>query len=152
MNDKLVICPCDRKSDALYSQEIEGTKITNSQCFTCGFISNTLMRANDQFMTEQLEVLPELYKDLIWEDNTGQKWMPSTTNIPDKGMVFANGSSKDDWCWSAVLAIDVKDEEKEKYPIPSKKGEFYKHRMDMTTIKNFGKYEFMDALEYIGAI
>ena len=65
-------------------------------------------------------------------------------------MVFANGTSAENWYWGAVLSIPVKDDEKAKYPIPNKPGEFYKKRMDMDTIKEFPENEFMDALEFIG--
>ena len=39
-----------------------------------------------------MEILPELYKSLMVEDETGKIWMPSMVNIPDKGMVFTDGT------------------------------------------------------------
>jgi hypothetical protein len=75
--------------------------------------------------------------------------MPSTINLPQQGMIFANGSSKTEWGWAAVKAIPVTEEEKEKYPIPNQKGKFYEWRMDMTTLKMFNKRDYIDALEYI---
>ena len=42
-----------------------------------------------------------------------------------------------DWKWSAVKAMKISEEEKEKYPIPNKEGEYYEYRMDMTTLKQF---------------
>ena len=33
-------------------------------CYGCGFTTNTLMEPNSEFLNEQLEVLPEIYKDL----------------------------------------------------------------------------------------
>ena len=80
----------------------------------------------------------------IWEEN-GKTWMPSFHNIDGKGMVFANGSGRDDWFWSAVKSIPVLKEEKEKY-----KGA--KTRADMTTIQNFREKDFMDALSYVNLI
>ena len=118
-------------------------------CYGCGFQTNSLMKEGETFFENQLSVLPELYKDLLSKDDDGHIWMPTTVNIPTKGMVFANGPSKTDWEWSAVKAVPIKEEEKEKYPIPNKSGEFYEWRMDMSTIKNFPEREFMDALSYI---
>ena len=46
----------------------------------------------------------------------------------------------------------ISEEEKLKYPIPNKEGEYYKHRMDMTTIKHFKERDFMEALSYIGVL
>ena len=46
----------------------------------------------------------------------------------------------------------VKEEEKHKYPIPGKKNEYYEFRMDMGSMKKFGKDGFMDALSYTGLL
>jgi len=149
--DNLTICPCQRQSDACYIQEVS-SEIKNYMCYGCGFISNSLMKEGERFYEEQIEILPELYKDLFWTDEDGKIWMPSVVNEPTKGMVFANGASSSTWMWGAVKAVPVKDEEKEKYPIPNKKGEYYQFRMDMTTLKNFDKFGFIDALSYIGVL
>ena len=149
-SDKLMACSrCG--SDACYSQEVND-KITNYQCYGCGFISNTLMTPESDFMEEQLTTLPELYKDLLYEDEKGQLWLPATINLPKQGMVFANGSTSQNWKWAAVKAIEVTEDEKEKYPIPKKPGEYYKYRMNMDTMKMFKERDFMDALSYIGIL
>jgi hypothetical protein len=67
-------------------------------------------------------------------------------------MVFANGPSSLDWGWAAVKAVPVLEEEKEKYPMPGKEGQYYEWRMDMTTLQMFPERDFMEALSYIGAI
>lgn len=144
--DKLVICKkCG--SDACYAQEVNES-ITNYQCMGCGFISNSLMKPNSEFINEQSEILPELYKDLFYEDDEGCIWIPSTVNIPTLGMVFANGTTKDNWAWAAVKAVPVAEEEQEKYM--KKDGTPYKYRMDMEGLKNYPENDYMEALEYIG--
>lgn len=143
---------CDRcSSDACYMQEVN-EEIKNYQCYGCGFITNSLLKPGTQFFEEQMELLPNLYKELMGEDEDGKVWMPTTINLPEKGMVFANGVNIENWKWGAVKALEVKEEEKEKYPIPGKKGEYYKYRMDMETLKEFEEGDFMDALSYIGAL
>ena len=149
-SDQLTICPrCG--SDACYKQEIN-EEIKNYFCYGCCFQSNTRLREGEGLMEEQMEILPELYKDLVFEDETGQCWFPSTINLPKQGMVFANGSTSQNWKWAAVKAIEVTEDEKEKYPIPHKKGEYYEHRMDMSTMKTFKERDFMEALSYIEVI
>jgi len=147
--DKLTICKkCG--SDAAYAQEVNES-ITNYQCMGCGFISNSLMVKDSDFIKEQSEKLPELYKDLFYEDKDGGIWMPSTVNLPNLGMVFANGPSKDDWYWSAVKSVPVvTDEDKEKYK--KKDGTPYEHRMDMENLKNYPELDYIGALEYIGVL
>ena len=147
--DNLIIC--DRcGSDACYVDEVN-QDIKTYFCYGCGFQTNSLMKEGETFYENQVLVLPELYKDLMFKD--GEKvWFPSMINVPAKGMVFANGSSKNDWAWSATKAVPVQEEEKEKYPIPNKKGEYYEWRMDMSTMKNFPERDFMEALSYIGVL
>jgi|TARA_R110002153_G_scaffold145951_2_gene297268 hypothetical protein len=141
---------CDRcGSDACYVQEVNN-EITNYQCYGCGFVTNTLLKKGTKFFEEQMELLPNLYKELMGEDDDGKIWMPSTINMPQMGMIFANGKSAEKWNWAGVLSVPVKEEEKEKYPIPNKEGEFYEWRMDMSTIKEFPESDYIEALDYIG--
>ena len=146
--DKLTLCPrCG--SDACYEQEL-GAEYKIYQCYGCGFTTNTLMVNDSPFLNEQLEVLPELYKDLIFVDEEGYNWMPSAVNNPEQGMVFVDGTNVEDWKWSAVKATKISNKDKEKYPIPGKEGEYYEYKMDMKTLKKFNERDFMEALDYIG--
>jgi len=148
--DNLIICKhCG--SDACYVEEVN-QELSTYFCYGCGFQTNSLMKDDSEFYKEQISILPELYKDLLEKDEDGIIWMPSTINLPQQGMIFANGPSKNDWGWAAVKAVPVTEEEKEKYPIPSQKGKFYEWRMDMTTLKMFVKRDYMEALSYIGVL
>jgi len=148
--DELTICSrC--LGDACYVDKVN-QDITTQLCFSCGFQTNSLMKVGEPLYEEQVNILPELYKDLMVEDNDGKIWMPTTINLPQQGMVFANGPSSRDWCWAAVKAVPVSEEEKEKYPIPGKKGKYYSMRMDMSTLKNYPEHDFMDALSYISVL
>ena len=124
-------------SDACYRQEV--TKdISIEMCYGCGFQSNSLMRKGSEFFNEQWELLPELYKALMdEEEETGKIWMPSTINIKEKGMVFADGNLRNNWRWAGVKSIP--DEEKG-------------FKTDMSTIKHFEERDFIEALSYIGVL
>ena len=149
--DEIINCP-KSGGDLCYKVEIN-KEITNFLSLSCGFWTNTLMKENSEFYNEQLSTLPELYKDIAWKDpDTDLIWIPNTINIPDKGMVFANGSEISNWKWTAVKAVDVLEEEKEKYPIPGKNGEYYLKRMDMENGKSFEERDYMEALSYIGVL
>lgn len=128
--DNLTICGrCG--SDACYTTEVND-KIKNYSCFGCGFITNTLMTRDSEFLNEQMESLPDLYKELMGEDENGLVWMPNTVNVPSQGMVFADGTNGSNWKWGAVL--------------PDESGE----KMDMSTIKHFEERDYIEALDYIG--
>ena len=147
--DKLIVCArCG--SDACYIQEVTAD-IKLKQCLGCGFQSNSLMIEGNEFYDLQMESLPELYKDLMWMDKTTREiWMPQTVNLPQKGMVFANGPGKDNWRWSAVKAVPVTEEEKTKYPVPGKKDQYYEFRMDMSTRTDYIEKDYLEALDFIG--
>ena len=145
MKDNLTTC--DRcGSDACYVQEVNN-ETKNYMCYGCGFVTNSLMKKDERFFEEQFEILPELYKELMGEDENGLIWMPNTVNLYNKGMVFADGKNGSNWAWAAVKAIPMPEDEKEKFKA---KGKDYKWKMDMDTIKHFPEGDFMVALEYIG--
>jgi hypothetical protein len=149
--DKIIMCP-KSGGDLCYETQVT-PEITNWMSLSCGYWTNSLMKEGSEFYNEQMETLPELYKDLAWKDeSTELVWLPQTINEPKKGMVFANGTNANEWKWSAVKAVPVTEEEKYKFPIPKQPGKFYEYRMDMTTIQHFDEREFIDALEYIGLI
>jgi|TARA_R110000822_G_scaffold893_2_gene3871 hypothetical protein len=140
--DNLGICSrCN--SDACYEQDL-GVNYKVYMCYGCGFTTNTLMTEGSEFLEEQLEVLPEIYKDLVYVDDEGLNWVPSTINVGDKGMIFVQGKSIEDWNWVACSAKELTEEEKPKFP------EGTTHKMDMTNSSPFNERDFIDAMDYIG--
>ena len=145
--DNLTVCGrCG--SDACYVQEVNN-EIKNYMCYGCGFVTNSLMKKGEPFFEEQFNILPNLYKELLGEDEDGLIWMPNTINIPDKGMIFADGTRAENWSWAAVKAIPMPEEEKTQF---KEKGKDYEWKMDMETMKHFPEREFMDALSYINLL
>jgi len=145
--DNLTTCNrCD--SDACYIQEVN-EQVKLYFCYGCGFQANTAMTRDSEFLQQQMETLPELYKELMGEDENGTIWMPSVVNLPDKGMVFADGTNSLQWQWAAVKATLMSEEEKIKF---KEKGKEYDYKMDMSTLKHFSERDFMDALSYIGVL
>ncbi len=148
--DNLINCSrCG--SDACYVEEVN-QDIKTYFCYGCGFQTNSLLKEGEAFYEEQIKILPELYKDLLSKDDNGIVWMPTTINLPQQGMIFANGNNSENWMWSAVKAVPVLEEEKTKYPIPGQPGKYYEWRMDMTTISHFPERDYMEALSYIGVL
>jgi hypothetical protein len=140
---------CNRcSSDACYVQEVN-EQVKLYFCYGCGFQANSVMTRDSEFLQQQMETLPELYKELMGEDEKGLIWMPSVVNIPDKGMVFADGANGSNWRWAAVKATLMSEEEKTKF---KEKGKEYDYKMDMTTLTHFPERDFMDALSYIGVL
>lgn len=131
-------------SDACYSQEVN-EEITLELCYGCGFQSNSIMYSGSEMFDEQMQILPDLYKALMDEEESGKLWMPSFVNVEDKGMVFVDGTGRDNWRWGAAKVVEVSEDEKEKYKNS-------KYRVDMSTVKHFKERDYMDALSYIEVI
>ena len=93
--DEIMDCP---KSGGDLCYKVEITKdITNYFSLSCGFMINSLMTSGSEFLEETNIGLPELHKDIAWTDpETELVWIPNTINNPDQGMVFADGTNKDE--------------------------------------------------------
>jgi hypothetical protein len=143
MKDQLVECKrC--KGNACYEQNIE-ENLQTWLCMGCGFTTSTVMNKGGQAHNNLLETSPELYKDLLFEDDTEKIWAPATITLPNKGMVFLDGSNKEQWQWAAVKSIPITEEDRKAKQFP----EDQTHKMDMQNIKHFEQKDFMTALEHI---
>ena len=150
-HEEIINCP-KSGGDLCYKVQV-APEIYNYMSISCGFWTNSFMTEDHEFYIQQMETLPELYKDLSWTDpETGLIWLPNTINVEDKGMVFANGTDASNWRWAAVKAIEIHKDETMKHPIPGKPGQFMKYRMDMKNMKTFEERDYMDALSYIGVL
>jgi len=125
MTEKIIDCS---RCGSNACSEISNDKVIIWICMGCGFTSNNTI-TNDN--VEQMEsTLPELYKALKYKDQDGKYWYPNSVMLDDKSMVFAEGTSIEDWKWSAVQSKDGK--------------------ADLTTKQEFVERDFMEALDYIG--
>jgi hypothetical protein len=150
-HEEIINCP-KSGGDLCYKVQV-APEIYNYMSLSCGFWTNSFMTEDHEFYMQQMETLPELYKDLAWKDpETGLIWLPNTINNPEQGMVFANGTNTSNWAWAAVKAIEVHEEDRKNHPIPGKPGEFMKYRMDMKNMKSFGERDYIEALSYIGVL
>jgi hypothetical protein len=150
-HEEIINCP--RSGGNLCYKVQVAPEIYNYMSISCGFWTNSFMTEGHEFYMQQMETLPELYKDLAWIDSeTGLIWLPNTINIEDKGMVFANGTNASNWRWAAVKALEIPEEDRENHPIPGKPGEFMKYKMDMKNMQLFEERDYIEALSYIGIL
>ncbi len=139
LQEKLVDCKrC--KSNAC--SEVIGENYKMWLCMTCGFTSSP--GSTKAHKAEIESTLPEIYKALVFEDEDGLNWYPTSVNlIRTNGMVYVDGTSTEDWKWAAVPSRKLKLKEKLKYP------ENVTHTLDMPKKKLFEQNEFMDAMDWI---
>lgn len=142
--DQLVDCKrCG--GNACYEQHIN-EETTTWMCMGCGFTTSTLMVEGSKLVSDLKETSPELYKDLLFTDDKKRVWAPATLTLPEKGMVFLDGTTKQDWKWAGVRAVEITEEDRKLKQFPKEQ----KVKMDMKNIQHFGQKDFMDAADYIG--
>ena len=143
--DNLIQSPVS-DSNACYVTKIND-ELTSYLDFGSGFTTTTLMKEDSEQVANAIETSPELFKDIRKKDSEGRVWFPATITVPNSGMVFADGTSKKDWGWSAVKSIPLSEEEIKSGRFPA--GQTTK--MDMNNVKKFPRDKgFIDALEEIG--
>jgi len=142
MIEELIICPVC-KSDACLKMHINESHFSY-MCLGGGHQTNDLMKVGEFNFEEYEQTIPELYKDLALVDSENRVWYPAVVSIPEKGTVFINGNSKDNWQWSAIKTRPITEEEAESL---SNKG--IKYKSDAKSMKYFDR-DFITALEYVG--
>jgi len=145
-HEEIIQCP-KSGGDLCYKVQV-APEIYNYMSLSCGFWTNSFMTEDHEFYIQQMETLPELYKDLAWKDpKTGLIWLPNTINLPEQGMVFANGPSALNWKWAAVKAIETPEDERKEVM-----GKIQTHKMDMKNMQLFEERDYIEALSYIGVL
>lgn len=135
-------------SDACYSQEVTAD-VKIEMCYGCGFQSTSIMTVGSKMLEEQIHVLPEIYKVLIdEEEETGKVWIPSSINIDDKGLIYANGSDRDNWAWHAVKSFKTSREWRRSNP----KFKDKQYHTNLKDVKLFAPNDFIGALTHIGVL
>lgn len=148
--DYLGYSPLVKKEDSCYITKIN-EKYNNYNCLVSGFTSSDLMKESEGFDFEKYEeLMPELHKDIKQIDDEGRVWYAQTVNVEGIGIVFAGGTSINDWGFIGMKHILVPEEEKERFKRPD--GTYIKYKDDIKTMKRFSKFEFVEALDYIGLL
>ena len=150
--EQKIISPINGNAEFCFQSSDEKTGIISYLDYETGFTSNSELKIESDYVYNAESNQPKLVTDLrVLDELRNIVWYPSVINIPLKGMVFPKGT-KDDWTWEVMKIRDVTEEEKEKYPIPEKEGEFFKTILDVKGKKNFPKDNFIEALKEIGGV
>ncbi len=145
--DKLV--PCKHCGSSIcYEQQLEEGKVTVWMCPSCGFTTSSELTEGSELTLNTLKTSPELYKDLMFVDEDKHVWFPVTMLVPNIGMVFADGTSKEDWKWASAKAVELTKEELKS----NKFMKDQKFRIDTKNIKHFDKSQFLEAMDEAGML
>ena len=121
-------------------------------CIVSGYNTREAYTFENPDIEKFEETSTELIRSLKHKDDElGQYWY-LTTVVTDKGMIFPDVHEVDGYEWIFAPLVKIQEEEKEKYPIPDKPGEFYTSRLAIEAQKKFHKDSFMAACQELGAV
>jgi DNA-directed RNA polymerase subunit RPC12/RpoP len=129
-----------------------GDEALSYLCISCGYTTTTLNKVDSEMIAEYESVTAQLIKDIRWIDDEGLVWYPIVLNFPSTGIIFPDGHSASDWHWVAAKAIDIPENEQQRFPVVGREGEFYKRRIDMENKEQYPKDNFYEACKSIGFI
>tara|TARA_R110001583_G_scaffold65687_1_gene189652 strand:- start:16 stop:498 length:483 start_codon:yes stop_codon:yes gene_type:complete len=148
-----ILSPIDGNPDYCFQSEDPGTGVTSYLDYGTGFTSNSYLEIDSEYVEQAEANQPKLVTELkVLDELRNLVWYPSVINIPLKGMIFPMATEDGNWVWEVMKVRDVTEDEKEKYPIPDKEGEFFKTILDVKGKTNYPKDKFMDALKQIGGV
>ena len=150
--EQKILSPVNGNAEYCFQSTDQRTGITSYLDYETGYTSNSKLEIESMYVQEAEANQPKLVTELsVTDELRGIVWYPSVINIPGKGMVFPMGTAED-WSWEVMKVRDVTEEEKEKYPLPDKEGEYFKTILDVKGKINFPKDNFMEALKEIGGV
>lgn len=148
--DGLVTCPrCG--SNVCYAQRVGDDETW--LCMTCGFTSTTLMYGGSETEQQVSERQPQLYKDLKFVDQAGYVWYPTVISQPETGMVYLDGTSKDDCRWVAVPLVLIPRPKRRSLVRKGLLGKDQKYLADHKNSRAFDfEQGFIEALSYLNMV
>lgn len=148
--DGLVVCPkCG--SNVCYAQRVEDEETWI--CMTCGFTSTTLMKEGTETEKAVSERQPRLYQDLRFVDKDGYVWYPAVLSQSETGMVYLDGTSKEDCKWVAVPLVIIPRPRRRELIKRGKLTKDQKYLADHSNRKEFSFDQgFIEALTYLKMI
>jgi len=137
--------------DSVIVEIVDGK--TSKICMDSGYMTNVDFNYdNTDLILKYEESMPKLMIDLKYKDeHLGQYWY--LTSIQFKtGMIYPQPCKHGEYEWSFSPVIELNEEEKLKYPIPEKDGEYYDTRLATEHSETYSKHDFTGACRRAGAV
>lgn len=138
-NINLITCKCGKESTACLETQTDTNIMWN--CFTCGYHSSDVMKADSELVKSVEETQPELIRQSKFIDDNNNVWYPKCI-VTNKHMLFCDGNNKDNWVWTVVPL----EEGEVKLPNGETK---LTNKPNFKDAKQYSRYDYMDALEAI---
>jgi len=125
----------------------ENTGLISYMCMETGWTTADHMKIGSEAVEAFEKGISELMKDCrVEDDDRGLVWYPAFLQMPG-AMLYCAGESAETLRWEVAGLVDIIGEEREKYPIPGRTGEYYTSRLDVENALTFDKSDFELALD-----
>ena len=148
--NKKALSPFTKSYDVLVDNSEEAGE--SRLCLISGFNTRELYKTGNADVEKFEEQSTELIRNMRYEDKELDQYWYLTTVITKDGMIFPDFHETDDYEWVFAPIVQISEDEKEKYPIPDKPGEFYGSRLAIEAQEKFHKESFMSACRRLGAV
>ena len=102
-------------------------------CMESGYTTTEFLKNDTDKLKEYEASLTQLMLDCKFVDEeTGNVWFPTFMQMPG-AMLYVDGTSKSDWHWKVAKTVAIVGDDRLKYPIMGKLGEYYTSRLDTET-------------------
>lgn len=128
------------------------TSETSFLCLRCGFKTNTKMVIGSDYVEEGKTHSPRLVVDLATADNTRNLvWIPNVINLEPKAVLYPDGTLQE-WQWAVAPWAELSEQEAAALFYTDEERERFKYRLAVEKAVKFERYDFQNALAYLGAL
>ena len=118
-------------------------------CMESGYVTRTDLVLDSKECEMHEQGCTELMKKIkLVDKELNLVWYPTFMQMPG-GMLYCegNGTTPADYNWAVAKVIIIEGDERLKYPIPGKDGEYFTSRLDVDNAEKFSAYTFETALD-----
>jgi hypothetical protein len=117
-------------------------------CIETGYTTTDNFKVDSDVILQYEKQISTLMKKIKFiDEETNLIWYPAFLNVPGAGMLYCIDTDKS-YKWEVAEIIDLIGEERLKFPIPGKKGEYFTNRLDTENAIQFEKENFENALDH----
>lgn len=133
-------------NECVLEEADEQTGVVSMICMETGFTTTDQLVYESEAQETYEAGLTELMKQARVIDGIGLCWYPAFMQLPG-AMMYPDGDPNN-FHYEVAEVVDIVGEEREKYPVPGKEGEYFTARLDVENATKFEMKEFETALNF----
>jgi len=133
-------------NECVLEEADEQTGVVSMICMETGFTTTDQLIHESEAQKAYESGLTELMKQSRVIDGVGLCWYPAFMQLPG-AMMYPDGDVNN-FHYQVAEVVDIIGEDREKYPVPGKEGEYFTARLDVENATQFEMKQFETALNF----